>query len=145
MKIFLCLESCKKSSRTGRILSVLLCILVVATIISQLCVHLAHRSMPVSTSDITPSVQSGITLTARCGYPTDDVVIYVNGEQAARFENGKAKLDIEQPSAIEVMCPDETDLTVTIAASDGITVLQDASEIVCKRGMNFICRCYRTQ
>lgn len=145
MKIFLCPIAYKKSSKTGKILSVLLCVLFVTVLISQLCAHLAHRSIPTSSSAIVPSAQSGITLTARAVGLTDDVVIYVNGEPAARFENGKAELTIEQPSAIEVLCPDEADIVISVAATDGITILKDASEIVCKRGMNFICRCYRTQ
>lgn len=140
MKIFL---SSNHRFKPQKLFAFLFSALAATLLVSQLHTFISQRSVPASS---TPSVQNGpsVMLTLHGSHPEDSVSVYVNGEQTARFSDGKVSLSPSIASVIEVMSESDAVFEVSAEAGEGTALLMDKGSVVCGKGMNYICRCYRT-
>lgn len=141
MKIFFVSKKMINRLKSKHILIFSICILAFLLFGFQLISHFKMSSSPAMSQSIAQTSFS-VTLTPEGTLPKEGAMIFVNGEEYAPLLLGSNLVELSRPSAIEVFCQTDADFCVTVKASPGTTLIMPETDLQCKKGMNYICRCF---
>ena len=141
MKIFFVSKKMVNHLKGKYILLFSICLLAFLLFAFQLISHFENSSSPAMSQSIAQTSFS-VTLTPKGIIPKEGTMIFVNGEEYAPLLSGSNLVELSRPSAIEVFCQTDADFRLTVKASPGTTLIMPEAYLQCKKGMNYICRCF---
>lgn len=83
-----------------------------------------------------------VTLTPKGTASKEGATILLNGEEYAPLSDTPVSVELDRPSVIEIFCETDADFSVSAIASEGTTLIMEEASSKCKKGVNFICRCF---
>ena len=107
----------------------------------QLVSHIKNISKPVVSQKISQSAFS-VTLDVSGTLPSNGAMIMVNGEAYFPLLSQSTSVELERTSVVEIFCRDDVNFSVVVRPAAGTSVITNGGEIMCKRGMNYICRAF---
>ena len=141
MKIFYIPSKTAKLFKGRNFLYFFLTVIFATLVTSQLVSHIKNISEPAASQTMAQSIFT-VTLDVSGALPQEKPMIVVNGEDYAPLISKSSLVELERPSVIEIFCDSDADFSVSVRPSVGTTVVMSDDKKACKKGMNYICRCF---
>lgn len=141
MKIFFIAPKFLKIRKGKNVFLASICIAFLMLFIFQLVPRFKNSVSPAMSQSVAQS-RFSVTLNTRGTIAKEGATILLNGEEYAPLSSGGVTVELDRPSVIEIFCGTDPDFSVSAKASDGTTLIMSENFIKCKKGVNYICRCF---
>lgn len=141
MKIFFITPKFFKKLKGKNVFLAFICVVFLMLFTFQLVSRLKISVSPAMSESVVQSKFS-VTLTARGTASKEGAMILLNGEEYAPLSDTSVSVELDRPSVIEIFCETDADFSVSAKASPGTTLIMKEASIKCKKGVNYICRCF---
>lgn len=131
-----------KSSPTGKLLAAASVLLAFALLVSQWRIFSNKETVRVSAKpDALSAVLESVTLTSSRSLGKGEAYIYLNGEEYAPFLGTDEMVSVYANAVVEVLSCTDSKFEIGYEASGiNVTSIAPSEKILCKKGINFICR-----
>ena len=141
MKIFFVPSKIPKIFKGKYVFNFCIIVLSVTLLSAQFISHIKNAAEPAMSQYVEKSGFS-VTLNVSGNIPSEGAMVMVNGEEYAPLGSPASVIELERASVIEIFCENDADFSVSVRPSVGTTVIMPDEKAVCKKGMNYVCRCF---
>lgn len=141
MKIFFITPKFLKKIKGKNIFLSCICVVFLMLFTFQLVSRFEASVSPAMSQSVVQSKFS-VTLTPNGTASKEGAMILLNGEEYAPLLDIPVSVELDRPSVIEVFCETDADFSVSARASEGTTLIMKEASTKCKKGVNYVCRCF---